>query len=136
MALLVAGMGASGAAAQTISITELGRLHLTSRHGVTLNEEGLALGSIAGKIYIHLHVTSTNHVTAEVSIYPHGGSVTGYATARYGSPGGAATFSGTMSVARGTGTYVGAHGSGLRFDGTVERSSGAMTVRISGRMTI
>lgn len=33
----------SARAARTISITELGKLHLTSHHGFTLNEEGKAL---------------------------------------------------------------------------------------------
>ena len=108
----------SARAARTISITELGRLHLTSHHGFTLNEEGKALGTIPGTIYIHLHVTSTNHVSAEVNIYPHGGSVTGYASAGYHPSGGTATFSGTMNVTRGTGGWNGAHGNGLTFTGT------------------
>lgn len=128
-------VAAPAASARTMSITELGKLHLTSHHGFTLNEEGQALGSIAGKIFIHLHVASTNHVTAEVSIYPRGGSVTGYASASYHPSGGVATFSGTMSVARGTGTYNGAHGSGLSFTGTVQRSNDAVTVHVSGKMT-
>ena len=121
--------------ARTVSITDLGKLHLTSHHGFTLNEEGKALGTIAGTIYIHLHVTSTNHVSAEVSIYPHGGSVTGYASAGYHPSGGTATFSGTMNVARGTGTWNGAHGSGLKFTGTVQRSNDAVTVRVSGKIS-
>ena len=122
----------SARAARTISITELGKLHLTSHHGFTLNEEGKALGTIAGTIYIHLHVTSTNHVSAEVNIYPHGGSVTGYASAGYHPSGGTATFSGTMNVTRGTGSWNGAHGNGLNFTGTVQRSNDAVTVRVSG----
>jgi hypothetical protein len=121
--------------ARTFSLNETGHLHLTSHHGFTLNEKGSASGTISGTIYIHLHVVSTNRVTAEVNIYPSGGSITGYANASYHPSGGVASFSGTMSIARGTGAYRRARGSGLSFIGTVQRSNDAVTVRVSGRMS-
>ncbi len=40
-----------------------------------------------------------------------------------------------MTIARGTGRYSGAHGSGLSFTGTVQRSNDAVTVRVSGGMS-
>jgi hypothetical protein len=127
-------VAATGRAASSLSLSDTGHLHLTSHHGFTLNEMGSASGTISGTIYIHLNVVSTNRVTAEVSIYPHGGSLTGYASASYRPSGGVATFSGTMSVARGTGSYNHAHGSGLSFTGTVQRSNDAVTVHVSGAM--
>jgi hypothetical protein len=126
---------AAAHAARTISLNDSGRLRLTSHHGFTLNEEGSASGTIAGKIYIHLKVVSTNRVTAEISIYPNGGSVTGFATASYHPSGAVATFDGTMTVERGTGSYKGADGSGLSFSGTIQRSNDAVNVRVSGRMS-
>ena len=139
-AVLVPASGAHGAgahadASRTFSLNDSGRLHLTSHHGFTLNEQGGASGTISGTIYIHLHIVSTNRVTAEVNIYPSGGSVTGYATASYPPAGGVASFNGTMTVARGTGRYNHAHGSGLSFTGSVQRSNDAVTVRVSGRMS-
>jgi hypothetical protein len=122
-------------AARTISLNETGHLTLKSHHGFTLNEEGTTSGTISGKIYIHLHVVSTNHVTAEVNIYPKGSSLTGVASASYHPSGAIATFSGTMSVVRGTGHYNGAHGSGLSFSGTIKRSNDAVTVHVSGRIS-
>jgi hypothetical protein len=121
--------------ARTFSLNDSGRLHLTSHHGFTLNEQGSASGTISGTIYIHLHVVSTNHVTAEVNIYPSGGSLTGYASASYRPSGGVATFNGTMIIARGTGRYSHARGSGLSFTGTIQRSNDAVTVRVNGRMS-
>jgi hypothetical protein len=121
--------------ARTFSLNDSGRLHLTGHHGFTLNEAGSASGTISGTIYIHLTVASTNRVTAEVNIYPHGGSLTGYASASYRPAGAVATFSGTMAVVRGTGTYRHARGSGLSFTGTVQRSNDAVTVHVSGRMS-
>jgi hypothetical protein len=145
-ALLVAaalGPSVSGASrpvavpARTIVLNESGRLHLTSKHGFTLNEEGSATGTIRGRIYLHLKIVSTNRVTAEVNIYPSsGGSLTGYATARYGVAGGTATFSGSMSIARGSGRYRSAHGSGLGFKGTIGRSTDAVIVYLTGQMSV
>ncbi len=141
-ACLILGVGAAGAtggpsahAARTVSLNESGRLHLTSHHGFHLNEQGTASGTIRGTIYIHLNVTSTNHVTAEVSIYPSNGSLTGEGTANYRSNGGQATFSGTLSISRGTGSYAHAHASRLSFSGTIQRSNDATTVRVSGPLS-
>jgi hypothetical protein len=142
LALLAAGfVGAAssradaGHSAGTLSLNETGRLHLTSHHGFTLNEQGTTSGTVSGTIYIHLNITSTNRVTAEVNIYPSGSSITGSATASYHPSGGIASFSGTMTVERGTGRYRGAHGTGLSFTGTVQRVNDAVTVRVSGRMS-
>jgi hypothetical protein len=122
-------------AARTFTLSDTGRLHLTSHHGFTLNEQGTASGTISGTIYIHLHVVSTNHVTAEVNIYPRGGSITGYASAAYRPSGALASFKGTITVARGTGRYSHARGSGLSFTGTIQRSNDAVTVHVNGRMS-
>jgi len=130
-----AARAATARAARTLSLSDTGHLHRTSHHGFTLNEEGSASGTIAGTIYIHLKIVSTNRVTAEVSIYPSGSSITGYATADYRPSGAVATFSGTMTIERGTGRYSGAHGTGLTFRGTVQRSNDAVTVHVSGGMS-
>jgi len=142
--LVVAAAASAGAApsraamahtAGTLSLNETGHLRLTSHHGFTLNEEGSTSGTISGTIYIHLNVVSTNRVTAEVNIYPSGSSITGNASASYRPSGAVASFSGTMSVDRGSGRYMGARGSGLSFTGTVQRSNDAVTVHVSGRMS-
>jgi len=123
-------------AARTISLNESGHLHRTSSSGLKLNEQGSASGTIHGTIYIHLNVVSPSRVTAEVNIYPSGGSLTGSSSASYRVNGGTASFSGKMSIKRGTGTYSHAHGSGLSFSGTIQRLSGSVTVHLSGNMTI
>jgi hypothetical protein len=125
----------SAHAAGSLSLNETGHLHLTSHHGFTLNEQGTTSGTVSGTIYLHLNITSTNRVTAEVSIYPSGSSITGSATASYHPSGGVASFNGTMTILRGTGRYSGAHGSGLSFTGIVQRVNDAVTVHVSGRMS-
>jgi hypothetical protein len=126
---------AKAVAAKTISLNETGQLHRTSHSGLKLNEQGTASGTIKGPIYIHLDVVSPNRVTAEVSIFPSGGSLTGSGSAAYRVNGGTASFSGTLAISRGTGSYAGAHGSGLRFSGTIQRLSGGVTVHLSGNIS-
>jgi hypothetical protein len=142
-AVAVLGAGASSAAgpvataARTLNLNESGRLHLTSSHGFKLNEQGSASGSIRGSIYIHLQLHESNRVTAEVNIYPSSGSLTGNGSASYGvSPDGAdAVFSGTLSISRGSGRYAHAHATRLRFTGTIQRKTDAVTVRLSGPLS-
>jgi hypothetical protein len=121
--------------ASTYSLSDSAHLRLTSHRGLTLNEQGTASGTIAGPIYIHLKVASTNRVTAEVSLYPSGSSITGEASASYRPSGGVATFTGTMSIVRGTGRYDHASGSAISFTGSIRRLNDAVTVRVSGRLS-
>lgn len=116
-------------------LNESGNLRLTSKHGFTLNEQGTATGTVHGPIYVHLKIASSSRVTAELSIYPHGGSITGYGNASYRRLRSDAVFSGTLSVARGTGRYAHARGTGLSFSGTIQRSNDAIAVRVSGRVS-
>lgn len=122
-------------AARAFSLNESGNLHLTSKRGFTLNEQGLASGTVTGTIYVHLKIVSTTSVTAEVSIYPRGGSISGDGSASYHREKTTAHFSGSLSINRGTGSYNHAHGSGLSFSGTIQRSNDAVTVRVSGRVS-
>lgn len=119
--------------ARVISLNENGSLHLTSKNGFTLNEQGPASGTVSGTIYVHLDIVSSSRVSAELSIYPHGGSLTAQGSASYHKESTLARFSGTMSIERGTGSYAQAHGSGLSFSGTIQRSNDAVTVHVAGR---
>jgi hypothetical protein len=123
-------------AARTISLTENGHLHLTSKHNFTLNEVGTASGTASGTIYVRLTAVSTSVVKAEISIYPHGGSLAGSGTAGYHRSGTVAQFSGSMAIDQGTGSYARVHGSGLRFSGSIAESDrDAITVQVSGRVS-
>jgi hypothetical protein len=121
--------------ARTVSLSESGRLRLTSKKGFTLNERGSASGTIAGSIYVHLHLVSKRKVTAEVNIYPRGGSLTGSGSAGVTVVGGYAAYSGTLSITRGTGKYAHARASGLRFTGTIQRRDDSVSVHLSGSLS-
>jgi len=122
---------ASGA--RVLSLNENGSLHLTSKNGFTLNEQGPASGTVRGTIYVHLSIVSSSRVTAELNIYPSGGSITAHGSASYHKERTSARFSGSMSIERGTGSYAHARGSGLSFSGTIQRSNDAVTVHVAGR---
>jgi len=122
--------------ARTISLDLIGRLHLKSKHGFTLNEQGSVSGTIAGTIYVHLKAVSTSRVTAEVNIYPSGGSLSATGSARYRRAGTTATFSGSMSINRGTGRYSHVRSSNLSFSGTIyESKNDAITVHVTGTVS-
>jgi hypothetical protein len=123
-------------AARTVSLIETGRLHLTSKHNFTLNEQGSASGTAAGVIYVQLTAVSSSRVTAQISIDPRGGSMSGSGAASYRRVGATAVFSGSMSIDRGTGSYAHIHGSGLSFSGTIAESDrDAIIVHVSGRVS-
>lgn len=138
----VEGLGTAGAtarigvSARTISLSESGRLRLTSKRGFTLNERGSAAGTITGSIYIHLQLVSSSKVTAEVNIYPRDGSLSGRGSASYHVVGGYAVFSGTLAITRGTGKYAHARAARLLFSGTIQRRDDAVAVRLSGPLSV
>ncbi len=122
--------------ARVISLNETGHLHLTSKHVFTLNEEGPATGTIKGTIYIHLHLANQGRVTAEVNIYPQGGSLSGHGSASYQVEGADAVFSGLLTITGGSGSYAHASASALRFSGSIERRNDAVSVQLSGQLSV
>jgi hypothetical protein len=133
-----AGAGAAGphaTAARTLNLNDSASLHLENKHGLVLKESGSAKGSLGGTLYLQLDVTSTRSVTAQVQVYPKGGSISGAAKASYHVAGATASFSGTMTITKGSGTYSKAKASALSFSGTIQRSNDAVTVHVSGPMS-
>lgn len=137
-ALIPGAAGARSIAheARTLNLSENANLHLNNKHGLTLKESGNAKGTLSGPLYLQLNVTSTRSVTATVQVYPSGGgSLTGSASASYRVNGATASFSGHLTITKGSGKYSKAKGSGLSFSGTIKRSNDAVTVHVSGKMS-
>lgn len=102
--------------------------------GLNLSEKGSASGTIDGSITLSLHVISTNKVDATVTVSPKGGSLSGSGSASYHVHGSVAYFGGTLSISKGSGSWSGAHASGLKFSGKIERASGNVSVNLSGTL--
>lgn len=137
----VFGAGAAGAAAsrahsaRSLNLSDTASLHLANKHGIELKEQGTAKGTLGGSLYLQLKVTSTRSVSASIQVYPKGGSISGTAKASYRVVGSTASFAGTMTVTKGSGTYSKAKASALSFSGTIKRSNDAVTVHLSGKMS-
>jgi hypothetical protein len=127
--------GPSAHAARSLNLKESGTLHLSNKHGIELKEQGTAKGTLSGPIYLQLRVNSTRSVSAQVQVYPSGGSLSGGASASYHVSGGFASFSGTLNINKGSGRYSKANGKGLSFSGTIRRSNDEVTVKVSGRLS-
>jgi hypothetical protein len=133
-----AGAGATAphaTASRTISLNDSASLRKQNSHELELKEEGTAKGTLGGPLYLQLNVNGTRSVTAQVQVYPKGGSIGGNASASYHVAGATASFSGTLTITKGSGTYSKAKGSGLSFSGTIQRSNDAVTVHVSGNMS-
>ncbi len=138
LALAGGAIGALGSTAHTAGTTTLndsGTLRETSHKGFNLYESGHANGSIPGSVSLHLDVVSTNRVTAQLTVNASGGSMSGSASGSYRNNGATASFVGTLSISHGTGKYSHAHGSGISFSGTIQRSSGSVSVKVNGRLS-
>ena len=121
--------------AKTFMLDESGSLRLISKHGFKLHERGTATGTVHGTIYVNLKIVSSSRVTAEINIYPRNGSIIGYGSASYRRQRTSATFSGSLSIVRGSGAYSHARGTGLSFSGTIQRSNEAIAVHVGGRVS-
>lgn len=122
-------------AARTLELSEVGHLHLISKHNFTLNERGSATGTVAGAITVRLSAVSSTKVVCEVSVSHGAGSITTKGSGSYHRGTTQATFAGSMSIVHGSGPYAHAQASGLAFSGTIQASNNAITVRVSGKVS-
>lgn len=91
-------------AARTVHIQEHGRLKFTSERGATLIERGTAYGTYTATMIVDLTIHSKS-VSATVTIYPRGGTITGSANASYKIVKNLGYFGGTLNLGHGTGKY-------------------------------
>jgi hypothetical protein len=118
--------------ARTLNATDTAHLHLISSSGSSVIEEGVATGRLPGSVRVHLEVTSS--VSASFTIYTQGGTLVGHGSGVLHSSGLYASFGGSMTVTRGTGRYLHAHGRG-GFYGVINRSTFVATVQTTGTLS-
>lgn len=140
--LAVAAIGlptqASGTAARVMAkgarnvyLVENAQLKLTREDGSSLVERGQATGTYDAPVtaFFTVHPAS---VTAAVTIFPKGGSITGTAQANYIVKGSTGYFGGTFTITHGTGAFKHVYGKALGFSGTIDRYTFALDVKAHG----
>jgi hypothetical protein len=127
--------GPVGMQAKTVDLVENANLKLISEEGTTLVERGQAAGTYNAPV----NATFTIHpkaVTATVTVYPHGGSITGVAHTDYVVQNSTGYFGGTFTITHGTGSFKGASGKALGISGTIDRYTFAITVKAHGEVSL
>ncbi len=139
VSLPVPASGATGNAiareAKKMQLNESAQLKFTREDGSALVEYGQAAGTYNAPVNTILTI-HPNSVTATVTIFPKGGSITGTAQANYIVKGSTGYFGGTFTITHGTGTYRHVSGRGLGISGTINRESFAMTVKAHGEINL
>lgn len=128
------GAGPIARTARTVHIQEHGRLKFTSERGATLIERGTAYGTYTAPMIVDLTIHSKS-VSATVTIYPHGGTITGSANASYRIVKNLGYFGGTLNLGRGTGKYrhiVEVGGKPLGVSGVINRENFEVEVKAAG----
>lgn len=121
--------------ARRVSLVENASLKFVSEDGAALAERGRATGTYNAPMTAILTIHPT-YVTAVVTIFPRGGSITGTAQANYIVKSSTGYFGGTFTITKGTGAYRHASGKALGISGTVNRYSFALTVKAHGELSL
>ncbi len=126
---------ASGAhSASSLKVKDEGNLRFVKSSGSTLIDEGPVKGTIPGKVRVRFAYNGDPNVSAQLTIYGHGGTLEVRASARLSSPTNPKpSFSGNLTVSGGTGRYAHARGSGHLY-GVYYRRSYGMLVQTEGHI--
>jgi len=120
--------------ATTLSVRDEGNLRFVRSSGSTLIDEGHATGTIPGNVRIHFLYNGNPNVSAQITIYGAHGTIQGHASGRLSSPTSPnPSFSGTLSIAGGSGRYSHARGGGKLY-GVFHRRSYGMVVQTEGTL--
>ncbi len=121
-----------GHLARSLSVLDEGKLHLVKSSGSLLIDEGAVHGTIPGRVKVRFVYDGNPSVSAQITIYGSHGTIQAKAKARLSSPTSPApSFSGSLSIVGGTGSFAHAHGGGHLY-GVFYRRSYALTVQTQG----
>ncbi len=121
--------------AKVLSVRDKAELHRVRSFGETLIEEGKATGTLPGTVKIRLDIDSARATaTASFTIYLAGATLSGRsAGTASGGHGGWESFSGKMTLTRGTGRYAHASGTGSMY-GAIYRRTDRLVVQEYGQV--
>lgn len=129
---LLAATPAPAQAARRIAATDTAHLHLVSSPGSSLLEEGVASGTLPGKLKATFDVGPT--ISAKFVIHTKDGAIQGHGAGKLRSAGLYATFGGWLQITGGTGRYAHARGNGGLY-GAINRRTDSLTVQTTGTIS-
>jgi hypothetical protein len=118
--------------ARKLNVTDTAHLSFEKSSGSLLLERGPAKGKLPGTVQVRFDVGPT--VTATFTIYTSRGTLSGHGSGVLHSSGVYASFGGSMTITKGSGTYRNARGHG-GFYGVLNRSTYALTVQTTGNLS-
>jgi hypothetical protein len=127
-----AGRPQRAAAAHVLTATDTAHLRYVSASGSLLLEEGLASGTIPGRMRAHFDIGAS--FSGSFTIYTRDGTIRGHGTATPHGAGVYESFSGSLTATGGTGRYAHAHGRAGLY-GTFDRNTYALVVQTTGRLS-
>lgn len=126
----------SASTARTMSLHEVGRLHLASRRGGNnLHEMGTQSGTLGGTMDVRI-VTAYTTASIKFSVNPGGGSFHGEGVVAYYVAGNTAHFNGGVKITGGTGRFTHISASKMQINGWMQRSNYAATMTIAGTVSL
>jgi hypothetical protein len=124
----------TAAAARVLNVRDEGRLHFITSFGSELVDEGSFTGTVPGEVRTHFVYDGNPSVTAQFTIYCHGGSISGRGRARLNNPTSLdPSFRGTFSITAGSGRYRHIGGVG-EFFGVFARRGYGLVVQTIGKL--
>jgi len=122
-------------AARSVSVSDEGKLRLIRSSGATLTDEGAATGTLPGRVRIQFVYNGNPSVQSQITIFGRSGSVSARASGRLSSPTSRTpSFSGTLTITGGTGSYRRARGGGHLY-GVFNRRTYGLTVQTRGTLS-
>lgn len=126
------GVLAAARMARTEHLAMTAHLRYLTAKGAYLLEEGSASGRLAGTVKARVRFTAD--ISGSFEFYPHGGSISGYGSARLHESGTYVSFGGNVTITGGTGRYAHARGGGGLY-GVYNRRTLALTIQTTGSLS-
>jgi hypothetical protein len=121
-------------AARELTLYESGNLHLVSHTHEQIVEAGHGTGTLSGHITVRMTL-AFSHASVSFTAYPsNGGTVVGHGEGTIYAGGKNAHFTGSATIAGGTGKYAHASGRNIHLEGTLQRHTFALYVKVEGKL--
>ncbi len=130
----IADPGAAKASSRVIMLKETAQLRVTKNTPTVHEAHGQCSGTIAGALYLRIVVENATRTSQTFSGSSRAGTLSGRGVSTYRVAGSVLSFTGTISISNGSGTYAHAYGSGIHIEGSMNRLKGTISMEISGSM--